>query len=173
MTDQTKQAFYAYYETGKDALEGGQYRTSVKNLEKALEVYPVTTKLGGEASIWLITAYQGVGDLNAAIALCRQLANHPNPSLSSKGKRLLYILEAPRLKRPPEWMTPIPTLTSEAEAEKKPQYVQAKPKKGQSSESQYQIEPVDLSQVNTKDNGFIWIALGVILLALGGAIWLS
>ena len=34
-------------------------------------------------------------------------------------------------------------------------------------------EPIDLSQVNTQDNQFIWVALGVIFLIIGGLIWLS
>lgn len=34
-------------------------------------------------------------------------------------------------------------------------------------------EPIDLSQVNTKDNAFLWVALAAILLTIGGLIWLS
>jgi hypothetical protein len=32
-------------------------------------------------------------------------------------------------------------------------------------------EPVDLTQVNTRDNRFIWVALITIGLTLGGLIW--
>ena len=34
-----------------------------------------------------------------------------------------------------------------------------------------QLEPVDLSQVNTKDNQFIWVALIALGLTIGGLIW--
>ena len=170
MTDTRKQQFYTYYETGQAALERGKYRLSVENLEKAIEIVSVNTKLGGEACISLITAYQAVGDSGSAIAMCRQLATHPNPYLSEKGKYLLYILEAPRLQRPAEWMTQIPNL---ANATAKPKYVSQKPPKSPTPPSGYKIESVDLSQVNTKDNGFIWLALGMIVLMIGGALWLS
>ncbi|MGK7932838.1 MAG: tetratricopeptide repeat protein [Microcystaceae cyanobacterium] len=170
MNDHQKQQFYAYYETGQAALESGQYRVSVENLEKAIEVASINTKLGAEACIALITAYQAVGDTKSAIALCRQLATHPYPSFSEKGKYLLYILEAPRLQRPAEWMTQIPNLANETG---KPKYVSQKPPKSSSPPSGYKIDSVDLSQVNTKDNGFIWIALAIILLMLGGTLWFS
>jgi tetratricopeptide (TPR) repeat protein len=170
MNNNQNQQFYAYYETGQAALESGKYRLSVENLEKAIEIASINTKLGGEVCISLITAYQAVGDTKSAIALCRQLATHPHPSFSEKGKYLLYILQAPRLQRPAEWMTQIPNLANETA---KPQYISRKPPKSPSSPSGYTIEPVDLSQVNTKDNGFIWLALGLIILMIGGAIWLG
>ena len=34
-------------------------------------------------------------------------------------------------------------------------------------------EPIDLSQVNTADNQFIWIALVGVILTLGGLFWFS
>ena len=34
-------------------------------------------------------------------------------------------------------------------------------------------EPIDLSQVNTTDNQFIWIALVGVILTLGGLFWFS
>lgn len=170
MNSEINDQFNILYESGKDALERGQYRLSVENLERAIDLVPNTSKIGGEASIWLVTAYQGVGNLDASIALCRQLTNHPNPLIRQQGKRLLYILEAPRLKRPPEWMSQIPTFEAEATESN---YVPAKPKSRQSVEKKYKIEPVDLSQVNTKDNGFIGVALGVIILILGGLFWFS
>lgn len=170
MTDETKQAFETYYEIGKNALERGQYRLSVENLEKALEIYPIRTKLGGEVSILLITAYQGVGNLQEAIALCRQLSLHPYPLLREQGQQLLYILEAPRLQRPENWMSKIPPLTADSANS---QYLQGKTQKQSSPNSQYEIKPVDLSQVKTEDNRFIWVALLFVLLLIGGTIWLS
>lgn len=170
MTDETKQAFETYYEIGKNALERGQYRLSVENLEKALEIYPIRTKLGGEVSILLITAYQGVGNLQGAIALCRQLSLHPYPLLREQGQQLLYILEAPRLQRPENWMSKIPPLTADSANS---QYLQGKTQKQSSPNSQYEIKPVDLSQVKTEDNRFIWVALLFVLLLIGGTIWLS
>ncbi|MGA9380278.1 MAG: hypothetical protein WBV73_16055, partial [Phormidium sp.] len=40
-----------------------------------------------------------------------------------------------------------------------------------SSRSLSPPEPVDLSQVNTKDNRFIWVALIAIVLILSGLVW--
>ncbi len=170
MNSDTKEQFNLLYQAGNNALERGQYRLSVENLEKAIEIYPVTTKQGAEASILLITAYQGVGNSTAAIHLCRQLAQQPNASMRQQGKRLLYILEAPRLKRPPEWVNNVPTLKADSNQS---QYVSAKPASQQVPKKIDKIEPIDLSQVKTKDNAFIGLALVIILLMMGAFIWLN
>ena len=69
---------------------------------------------------------------------------------------------------PPEWMVKIPDLAALDEnqsisfqANPNADIKYAKPKPAVP-------EPVDLSQVNTKDNRFIWVALIAIGLILGG-----
>ncbi|UIE39760.1 tol-pal system YbgF family protein [Leptodesmis sichuanensis] len=166
----------ADYQAGKVAFERGDYRKSVNSLEKANASINPNSSLGGEVQSWLVMAYEAVGQREAAIALCRQLTNHPHLKTRKEGRRLLYILEAPQLKTRPEWLTQIPDLTNLGEAA-------AKSRIGASSGGSTSSrpapkpkavpEPVDLSQVNTEDNRFIWVALLGALLIVGGLIWLA
>jgi tetratricopeptide (TPR) repeat protein len=164
-----QELFQSEYQQGKYAFERGQYRLGVQHLEKACQLVAPNSRLGGEAQMWLVTAYQAANQLQEAISLCKQLTQHPNLEIRKQSKRLLYIIEAPKLQRPREWMTEIPDLSKASESNG--QYLRGSGtvKKNVSPV----IEPIDLSQVNTKDNKFIWVALILILLLLGGAIWLG
>ncbi|MEP0910048.1 hypothetical protein NDI45_03820 [Leptolyngbya sp. GB1-A1] len=164
------------YQAGQAAFERGEYRRSVEFLEKAVNLAGQNSTLGGESQIWLVTAYQANGQQTEAIALCEQLQNHPNLKTRKEGSRLLYILKAPELKRREEWMTKIPDLSGVADAEEPNKAMSAYPAptaRPARPQPQAELEPIDLSQVDTKDNGFIWVALGVIGLILGGLVWLS
>jgi tetratricopeptide (TPR) repeat protein len=156
------------FQAGKDAFERGQYRLSIEALEAARESLNLASRQGGDLQLWLVTAYQAGNRMTEAIALCRQLTQHPNPDIRKKSKDLLYILEAPRLQRPKEWMTEIPNLATPDDS--KPQYVR-------SSERKIPQQPVirseDPRQINTKNNAFIGVAIGVILLSLVAMTWLS
>lgn len=162
----------AKYQTGKLAFESGKYRESVENLEKASALLTRNSRLGGEVEIWLVTAYEAAGRTEDAIALCQQLKRHPYSEVNKQARQLLYILQAPKLKRPSEWMTEIPDLGALSDN---------KTKMGGSSESrkssgkQTSPEPefVDLSQVNTRDNRFIWVALIVSGLTISYLLWLG
>jgi hypothetical protein len=92
-----------------------------------------------------------------------------------QGKRLLYILKAPQLKTRPEWLTQIPDLSGIEDANGKSKQASYQPTSTRPARPrpQPQPEPIDLSQVNTQDNGFIWVALGAIGFLLGGLLWLS
>jgi tetratricopeptide (TPR) repeat protein len=166
----------ADYHVGKMAFERGDYRKSVNALEKANASINPNSSLGGEVQSWLVMAYEAAGQREAAIALCRQLTNHPNLKTRKEGRRLLYILEAPQLKTRPEWLTQIPDLTNLSEADPKNRIGASS---GGSTSSRPAPkpkavpEPVDLSQVNTEDNRFVWIALLGVLLIVGGLIWLA
>jgi tetratricopeptide (TPR) repeat protein len=163
-----------YYQNGKEAFERGRYRQSVQNLEKAVSLVARSSRLGGEMQIWLVIAYEAAGDLEAAIALCNQVSRHPHLDTAKQGKRLLYILKAPRLKTRPEWLTQIPDLTTLDDDQQQGQglarYRDVTPKRPRLAPPK-QPEPIDWSQVNTKDNQFIWVALIGIVLTLGGLIW--
>ncbi|OKH24155.1 hypothetical protein NIES593_08335 [Hydrococcus rivularis NIES-593] len=171
MVSDKQEQFQIEYQKGKYTFERGQYRLSVQHLEKASQLVALGSRLGGEVQIWLVTAYQAASQLQEAISLCRQLTKHPHPEIRKQSKRLLYIIEAPQLKRPREWMSEIPDLSkaSESNARSLSGSGNSTTKKAPSST----IEPIDLSQVNTKDNHFIWVALVLILLILGGVIWLG
>lgn len=161
--DNNKEQFYLYYDAGKIALERGNYRLSIENLVKAIELIGAGALLGGEAQIWLVTAYQAGSKLEDAIALCEKLTTHPHLKIRDQAKEILYIMKAPRLERPPEWMVEIPDLTTTEGTD--PQYLTTKPTKSNKLKRDRVLPEVDLSQVETKDNQFLGIALIVIILS--------
>lgn len=173
MSSENKEKFIIEYQAGKAAFERGEYRAAVKHLEAASALINRTSRLGGEAQTWLVTAYQAVGQTDEAIALCQQLSRHPDPETSKQGKRLLYILQAPELKRPAEWMTEIPDLGAIADSDSSYRRGTNSSISPSSSKPQEQPEIIDLSQVNTQDNQFIWFALIAFSLIVGGFIWLG
>jgi tetratricopeptide (TPR) repeat protein len=147
------------YQSGKIAMENGQYQRAVDCLEKASALLARNTSFGGEVDIWLVTAYEAKGLTKEAIALCQELTRHPDYETRQQAKQLVYILQAPKLKRPQEWMTEIPDL--DGSAVNKPKAVIIKPQKSPLPPITSEAEYVDLSQVN-QDNRFIWIALTVL-----------
>lgn len=171
MSSDNKEKFRIEYQAGKAAFERGDYRIAVKHLEAASALMKRTSRLGGEAQMWLVTAYEAAGQQAEAIALCEQLTRHPDPETSKQGKRLLYILKAPQLTRPAEWMTQIPDLGAIAESEPKDRRGSNSPVATRNRNLKEPLEPVDPSQINTKDNQFIWVALIALSLTVGGLIW--
>lgn len=163
------------YQAGKTALERGEYSQSIKYLEIAKQLSVSSSRLGGEVQIVLVTAYQAAGMRTEAIALCRQLVTHPSLETRKQAKRILFIIEAPQLKRPKEWMTEIPDLTQVTENESQSKYASFErvQKSGIQKKSTQIPEAIDLSQVNTKDNQFIWVALLLSLSILAGLFWLN
>jgi tetratricopeptide (TPR) repeat protein len=159
----TNTQFQGQFEAGRAAFERGQYRLSVQLLQEASQQVAFTSRQGGEVQTWLVTAYQAMGKSDEAKNLCRQLTHHPIYSIRTQAKQVLYILEAPQLQRPPEWMSTIPDLEKLPDSEPKYQ-------KGQNPYRPAEIPEVT-GQVNTQDNRFIWVALGLILLLLGGSVW--
>lgn len=160
------------YRNGKAAFENGKYRQAVEELEKACALLARNTRLGGEVQIWLATAYEAAGRNQDAIDLCEQLKRHPYPDTSKEAKRLQYILKAPKLERPKEWMTEIPDLGMLSENDSKMRLA-ASPKKSSAPKQPLEPEFIDLSQVNTQDNRFIFLTLIIIAVTLGSLIWLS
>ncbi|MGD2179673.1 tetratricopeptide repeat protein [Lusitaniella coriacea] len=169
MSLESQEAFQKQYQAGKQAFERGQYRTSIERLKAACELTITSSRLGGETQLWLVTAYQAAGESADAIALCESLLQHPHSATRQQAKRLLEIIKAPILKRPKEWMTEIPDLKNLSDSSREDRFIRSKPT--QEPKKKYQPEPVDLTQVDTKDNHFTGIALVAILLILGG-LWL-
>jgi tetratricopeptide (TPR) repeat protein len=163
------------YSSGKAAFERGQYRQSVQDLEKAVSLLEQRSRFGGEVQIWLVIAYEAADQRTEAIALCEQVSKHPDLDTRKQGKRLLYILKAPRLQIKSEWLTQIPDLTNLDEAETVFKAAQQPkiPRSPRPPRPPAEPEPVDLSKVNTKDNAFVWIALVAIALIAGYLFWLS
>ncbi|WP_267383536.1 tetratricopeptide repeat protein [Cyanobacterium sp. uoEpiScrs1] len=162
MTTLNQEQFQFKSQVGRDLLERGQYHLSVQVFEEITESIDLSSRLGGEVQIWLVTAYQAAGRLQDAIVLCQTLTCHPYSDIKKRGQEILYILRAPKLKRPKEWMIKIPTL--EVPIKRDSKYV--------STKSMYQLQKEsviiseDLSQMNTKDNYFLGIALVFLILVL-------
>ena len=161
----SQEEFERQYKIGKSAFEQGRYRVSIENLEQAYQLISPNSRVGGEVKIWLVNAYQAMGDSEKAIALCQELFSHPHGESKRQAQRLLYIIQAPQLKRPQEWMTQIPDLQSISENTQKYKPVIKNPKKLQPKR---QIELVDLSTVNNQDNNFIIMTLFIACLTFLG-----
>ncbi|WP_013320682.1 hypothetical protein [Gloeothece verrucosa] len=170
LKQQKQEEFNQNYQAGLTAFEQGKYRLSVQYLELANQASVPGTRISGEVKIWLVTAYQAAGRLQDGLSLCRQLTQYPHPEIRKQAQRLLYILEAPRLNRPKEWMTEIPDLAKTPETV---QYLNSSGSPSRSTPSPPAIKPVEQSGVNAQDNKFIWVALLAALLTIGGLIWFS
>lgn len=156
---------------GQSAFERGRYRRAIAHFQTARTLANPIGARGGEIQLWLVNAYIAAGEQAEGLALCRKLVLHPDLETSRQSKRLLYILEAPELELKPEWVTQIPDL-ADLDGDQTQRYAQT-PKRPRRPKLKLEPEPLDLSQVNTADNQFVWIALVGILLTLGGLIWFS
>lgn len=162
-----KEQFQLDYQRGKEALERGEYNLSVKFLQQARQRVSPNTLTGGEVQIWLVTAYQAAQKQEEAIALCRELLNHPHPNIREQSKNLLYIIEAPRLKRPKEWMSEIPDLTplDESSSELRRNRGSVKP----TTKEPESLEPIP---TDNPDNQFIALAFILLLVTVGSLFWI-
>ncbi|MEL6814557.1 MAG: hypothetical protein AAFP03_07060 [Cyanobacteria bacterium J06598_3] len=156
---------------GQTVFERGRYKKAIALFQTALALANPIGGLGGEIQMWLVNAYIAAGDEASGLALCRKLIRHPDLDTKQQSKRLLYILEAPELEMNPDWVTKIPDLNN-LEDERGSAYIQ-QAKKTRRRKKKPEPEPLDLSEVETDDNQFIWIALIGILLTLSGLFWLS
>ena len=149
------------FEKGKEAFQQGEYRISRDCFTEAAANLPQATREGGELRLWLANAYQANNQIEEAKDLCRELVTHPYAMTAEKARRQLYILEAPKLERPKEWLTEIPSMENLDAA--KSLYVEGRPKPEKKELSIEDFE--DLSNIETDDNKFLWLALG---LGVGG-----
>lgn len=174
MSADTKALAKTEYAYGQEAFERGNYRVAVGHFEKAASLAKAATPLGGEIQTWLVNAYNAVGRQADAIALCQSLARHPDLEVRKQAKNLLYILQAPQLKRPGNWMSQIPDLGAIADDPQAAGYTyKVPPKAAPRKRPMPEPEPIDPSQINTRDNGFLWVALVGVALVLGGLWWLA
>lgn len=169
MTTENLEKFQQKYHIGKTALEKGNYRLSITNLEAAQELVAPNSRQGGETGIWLVTAYQAADQIEQAIALCEKLITHPNSQTREQAQHILYIIKAPKLKRPKEWMSEIPDLSNTDTGQAR--YVTAK--KPTPAKVDDLPETLESPPTETPDNQFIWFALLLIALILGSLFWLN
>lgn len=165
--DSNLEQFHLKYQKGQELLDRGQYRSSVQTLEEAKALINSSSRLGGDVQLSLVTAYQGIGKIDDAIAICEELTRHPNLEIRQQSQRILYILKAPQLKRPEAWMTKIPTHNNQDTGTAR--YLQAKPSNKLPEKPPLELE--DISKMDTKDNGFIVLALGLFVIILCYLVW--
>ncbi|MEM9537911.1 MAG: tetratricopeptide repeat protein [Cyanobacteria bacterium P01_E01_bin.42] len=163
-----KEQFQRDYQAGKLAFEGGQYRASINYLEAACELVNRPSRLGGEVQMWLVSAYQAANETEAAIALCEKLLLHADPQTRKQAKNLIYILKAPKLQRPREWMTDIPDLVNLDESTLENRYAGGQFKPKEKHDRAVDLDSFDDAEINAQDNQFIGAALVLMLLILGG-----
>lgn len=170
MTTDNREKFQEKFQAGKTELERGNYRLSIENLKTAREYISPNSRKGGEAGVWLVSAYQASNKMEEAIALCQELIVHPNLQTREQAQRILYIIKAPKLERPPEWMSEIPDLGNTDQGASR--YVRAKkplPKaSNELSEEDFAPLPTD-----TANNQFVWFAFFLVVVILGSLVWLS
>jgi tetratricopeptide (TPR) repeat protein len=164
----------AAYSTGQAAFERGLYRDSMDWFEKALSLTSGQSALGGEIQICQVTAYDAAGQNEAAITLCRKLSTHSNLETRQQSKRLLYILEAPKLQTRPEWLTQIPDLDPPSGATRRYSAVGQPGSSASKSKEPKSITAEPFEPIDPKESrGFLGIALGVSGVILLGLWWLQ
>lgn len=158
------------YAMGQAAFERGQYREATDAFQRALRLSQANSALGGAIQIWLVTAYDAAGQRDEALELCRQLRTHGDRDTRQQSKRLLYILEAPKLQSRPEWLTQIPDL-GQAEANHGSQMGRTRPPSVQASAPKeiQPFEPIDPKE----SRGFLGLALGISALLLLALWWMG
>lgn len=168
MPDAANQRAQAAYQLGQQAFERGRYADAVQAFEQGLAEKPGIS-LDGELKLWLVNALAATNRRQEAVELCGKLALHPDLDVRKQSKQLLYIIQAPKLQAKEEWLTKIPDLAELEDSEEKPW--QTRPVKPRPLKPP--PPPLPLSEVNTEDNGFVWLALIGCGLVLGGLWWLS
>ena len=82
------------YQTGAEAIQHEQYNQAIQALEAFCEQSSDRqSKPYFQAKVWLVKAYKATNQLEAAIALCQQLATYDNPKIQSWATHVLSTLQ--------------------------------------------------------------------------------
>ncbi len=148
-------SYLELYQSGKEAFERGDYTRSIEYLTSAAQLISFNSFNGGEVRMWLVTAYQAADKTIEAIELVRNLTEHPSYQIRKQSRQLLYILEAPQLKLPPQWSVVIPEVNfSQDSTDRKYSNMGSfGPSKKKPVSSERITAPIK------EDNSFIWFAL--------------
>jgi hypothetical protein len=91
-------------------LDRGEYGQVLRLLEPLQEECSPQTPAGAQLRLLMATALMGQGHTDRAAACCRSLSRCRDATLRAQAKALLVVLEAPELRRPPEWSLTLPDL---------------------------------------------------------------
>lgn len=162
----------AFYAVGRRAFERGNYKEAISAFEAGIRLVGGATALGGDIQLWLMNAYSATNCQSEVVALGEKLARHPDREIRKQSKRVAEILNAPKLKRRADWLTPIPDLSdldSNRGGSRLEQY--ARTDRTLQKPKSVAPQPEDLSQINTEDNGFLWLSILVVLCSVV-SLWL-
>ncbi len=88
-------------------FERGRYRQALEQVEEALQAHPQS----GSLRLWRAMSLEAMGYTTEAIAVVRTLRHHPDRDICQQAEYMLYIWQAPRLRRPQAWLSEIPDLS--------------------------------------------------------------
>ena len=162
------------FQLGQRYFESGRYREAIQSLNQACALVETKSKAAGEMRIWLVSAHDAAGQRQEALTLCQQLTHSPFIDVRRQAKRLLAILEAPKLSIHEDWVTKIPALEEVNEPGQTYGASRAAPtRKTTPQKPAIEDHEVDLSQVTTSDRGLVVMG-GILVLLLGlGLVWMS
>lgn len=94
----------------RNAIDCGDYGQSLRLLEPLAEVHRPVSPIGAGVRLLMATALMGQGQTEQAASCCRSLQACVDPTLRSRARELLTVLEAPALRRPRHWSLTLPEL---------------------------------------------------------------
>ena len=160
-----ERSFQEWFKLGQTALEYGAYAEAIVAFESALDQGYPQSYAGGQAQIWLATAYEAKGQPDKAREICRRLTHHPDSRIRKQSADVLYIWEAPVLTRRDDWVVKIPDLSQVDTA------TQGRLGESRRSQTQKTVEPTPTAPPEPFDlenrgqnNFWIWAILGAGLL---------
>jgi len=154
-------------------FERGQYRQALEEVKQAQSRYPQSGKL----RLWQALAQEALGETQEAILLAQTLLRNPDPEVAQQARYVLGIWQAPRLRRPAEWLSEIPDLSRLEEADP-PEYRLAygrSQRKGPSPRSgDPSGDPLSRREVDPPldTQPLIWVLIGILSTLLAVMAWL-
>jgi tetratricopeptide (TPR) repeat protein len=88
-------------------FEHGRYREALEKVEEGLQIHPQS----GSLRLWRAMSLEAMGLTTEAIAVVRSLLHYPDQDISQQANYMLYVWQAPRLRRPQAWLSEIPDLS--------------------------------------------------------------
>lgn len=88
------------FAAGVKAMKAGEYKAAVTSFTRAVASVPggLTSREGGQYSVWLAQALQANGRSKEAIGLLQRCEAHPDGDVRKISESVLYVLQAPELK---------------------------------------------------------------------------